>query len=604
MRGKSTLILVVLALALGAFIYFFERHTPDSSARAERALKLFPEFNPLAVRAVTVTLTNLELRAERTPRGWRLTAPVAYPAAAPALEAFLREVGELTTRQRVTAADVRARPEGLAAYGLRPPQGALALDLATNRLEIHLGAVVADGERVYLQVAGQADVFTAGSNFVARLPRQADAWRDPVLWPLDEMNFSRLSVRAPGRGFELERDPTNRLWRLTKPIAARADQAAVEGLLQRMRGWRAAGFLSDAPAVAELEAMGLATPELELALGEGTNDVAALQLGAVVTNAGTLLYARRLPYSNVVTLPREAVEPVRVPFTALRERRLLGALPPAVEQIEIRGEDRFVVRREAGGGWRVTEPLNFAADAGVVSNLLVALAELEVAEFVKDVVTDYAPYGLAEPRRSYELRGVTNGSAGALRVDFGTNTAAGLLYARRADEPSVYAVPAGNALALPQALFELRERQLWNFAATNVVGVTVRQGGGIRRLARDAAREWIVAEGPATPFNPLSLPETLHRLGQLRAARWVARGEARQAELGFAAATPHVITLEVVAGDQVQSFTLEVAAPAPGRRWLGATRLEGETVIFELPPEVLDGVVRDLTVPAPAAALP
>ena len=85
MRGKSTLSLVVLALALGAFIYFYERHTLDTGGQAERVAKLLPDFNPLAVQAVAVSGTNLNLRAERSARGWRLTAPVAYPAHAPGI---------------------------------------------------------------------------------------------------------------------------------------------------------------------------------------------------------------------------------------------------------------------------------------------------------------------------------------------------------------------------------------------------------------------------------------------------------------------------------------------------------------------------------------
>lgn len=603
MRGKSTLILVVLALVLGAFIYFYERHTLDTGGQAERVAKLLPDFNPLAVQAVAISGTNLNLRAERTVRGWRLTAPVAYPARAPGIEEFLRELGELNTRQRVTAADVRAQPDGLGAYGLRLPSGAIVLEMATNRLEFRLGTVTADNDRLYLQLSGDAEVFTAGSNFVARLPREANVWRDPALFQLDDLAFNRVAVRAPGRGFEFERDPTNQLWRLGKPIAARADPAAVEALLQRLRAWQAAGFVTDTAAPADLERFGLATNEVELALGDGTNDLTAVQFGGAVSNGSDLVFARRLPHSNVVTLPRATLESLRLPFTEYRERRLVGAPPSHAEQIEVRGQDQFTLRRDPAGGWRVTEPLNFAADGGIVTNLLLALAELQVAEFVKDVVTDYAPYGLAEPSRVYTLRGGTNGAPWSVRLEFGTNTAAGLIYARRADEPSVYALPAGNVQWLPQALFELRDRQAWSFAESNVVNVTVRQGSVTRRFTRDAAREWTVAEGAATPFNPLSLPETLQRLGQLRAARWLARGAEQKAALGFAPATATEITLEVAVGEKLDKFTLELAAAVPGRRRLAATSIEGETVFFEPPPEILDGVLRDLTIP-PGAATP
>jgi Domain of unknown function (DUF4340) len=603
MRGKSTLVLVLLAIALGAFIFFYERHTLDTTTRLTRVERLLPEFNPLAVRAVLVTGTNLNLRAERAARGWRLTAPVAYPGQASAIEDFLRELGELHTRQRITVADVRSQPDGLAAYGLRVPAGAIVLEMATNRLEFRLGTVTAENDRVYLQLAGDPDVYTAGSNFVARLPREANLWRDPALLQLDDLAFNRVAIRAPGRGFEFERDPTNLQWRLGKPIAARADKAAVETMLQRMRAWQAAGFITDTPAVTELERFGLATSELELALGDGTNDLAVVQFGGAVSNGSELIFARRLPQSNVVTLPRALVEPLRLPFTEFRERRLVGAAPQPVEQIDVRGRDHFTLRRDPAGGWRVTEPLNFAADGGIVTNLLLALADLEVVEFVKDVVTDYAPYGLAQPARSYELRGGTNGALWSLRLEFGSNNAAGQTFTRRADEPSVYSVPAGNITRLPHSLFELRERQLWNFSESNVVNVTVRQGEVTRKLVRAAGRDWTVSDGPALPFNPLSVPETLHRLGQLRAARWIARGAEQKAVLGFNPLTTHELTLEVAVGDRIERFALELAAPLPNRRRLMAAQIEGETVVFEPAPDVLDGVLRDLTIP-PTTATP
>src|SRR5262245_13141042 len=106
MRGKQTTWLVVVALAFFAFIWFFERHTPDTARRAERAVRIFPDFNPATVRSVDLTSSNLTLRAVRTGDSWTLAAPVIYPAQASAIESFLTLVGELTAQQRVTPAEL------------------------------------------------------------------------------------------------------------------------------------------------------------------------------------------------------------------------------------------------------------------------------------------------------------------------------------------------------------------------------------------------------------------------------------------------------------------------------------------------------------------
>ena len=45
MNSKGTFYLTVLALGVFAYIFFFERHTFDTEQRAERKMKLFPDFD-------------------------------------------------------------------------------------------------------------------------------------------------------------------------------------------------------------------------------------------------------------------------------------------------------------------------------------------------------------------------------------------------------------------------------------------------------------------------------------------------------------------------------------------------------------------------------
>jgi hypothetical protein len=604
MRGKQTTWLVLLALALFAFIWFFERHTPDSAERASRAAKLVPEFNPNTVRSVALTASNLTLRAVRTGNSWTLTSPVNYPAQATEIEVLLTRVGDLTTQQRITPREIKRQPNGLADYGLQPPLATLVIEQPTNRVELRLGAHAQIGDRIYLQLAGLPDVFTAGSNFFWRLPQSADPWRDPALVQLDGRAYQRVEIRATGRGFAVERDATNQLWRLTKPMSARADNAKVDHLLQQLRAWRAAQFVTDDPKV-DLEPLGLQSPEVELAFGTGTNDALVVQFGRGPTNDAGLVYARRLAHTNIVLVPRPPLERLRAPFVEYRDRRLATFDLAAVDNVEVRGEDAFALRRDTNGAWRVVEPLNFAADAGIVTNLLLALAVLEVSEFVKDVVTDFSAYGLAKPSRRYALKATGTNAAGTatnvtlVSLDFGTNSG-GTIFARRADEESVYAVPAGNVLHVPEALFQVRDRRIWNFAGSNVVAISIQQAGKTRKLVRDAARVWTDATTNASEVNTLAVESTLEALGDLRALSWTARGAEQKAKFGFTPAR-YELTLDVAAGEKLQKFTLELGGIAPSRRPYAAVQIEGEPVVFEFSASLYEHLALYLTVPAAAA---
>ncbi len=603
MNPQKTGILAALAAVLFAFIFFFERHTPDTQKRAEQAEKLFPNFNPATVDRVELIRTNQALRAERDNRLWKLTAPVAYPAQPLAIENLLAAIGSLHSQPRVPP---KPSAGGLAAFGLAPPQARLIFQQNTNHIELRFGARTPVGDKLYFQLAGAEDVLVTEAAFLDWLPRSADDWRDPALLSLAGLNFNRLEVRAGGRGFEIQRDLTNAAWRLTKPMLARADNPRIEHLLGQMTQWRAAQFVTDDPK-AELEPFGLQTPEVELAFAQGTNELLVLQFGKSPTNDPAQVYARRLSHTNIVLVPRAQLEPLRAPFSDYRDRRLVDFSWTNVDLIEVRAGDYFTVRRLSNDTWRVNEPLNFAADAALVRDLLLTLAELEVTPdgFVKDVVTDFSGYGLAPPQRHYTLQAtVTNAANGPtnltlVQVDFGTNQL-DKVFVRRADENSVYTVPYRQSLRLPQAFYQLRDRRIWNFASSNVVSVTVKQQGQTRKLVRDAAREWTVASGSNAAINPFAIEATLQSLGEWQAVSWVARGADKKAALGFPQ-TALEISLEVLSGDKTRNFSVEFRDLAPTQRPYAATTLDGEWIIFEFPAPLHRDVLRYLTLPAEAA---
>ena len=58
MNSKRTFYLTVLALGVFAYIFFFERHTLDTQQRAERKMKLFPDFDAAKVTSVDIFLRS------------------------------------------------------------------------------------------------------------------------------------------------------------------------------------------------------------------------------------------------------------------------------------------------------------------------------------------------------------------------------------------------------------------------------------------------------------------------------------------------------------------------------------------------------------------
>jgi hypothetical protein len=245
-------------------------------------------------------------------------------------------------------------------------------------------------------------------------------------------------------------------------------------------------------------------------------------------------------------------------------------------------------------------PDNFPADPLTVGQLLDGLAALRIVEFTKDVVTpiDLPTYGLASPSRRYVLKALAgNGTpatnAVVAEVDFGTNLNE-IVYVRRADERSVYAVQTNDFLRLPGAAVQLRELQIWDVPEDEVLGVTIRDSGKERKLLRKARHEWSLAPGSQGVINDLAIEESVRPLCHLRAAAWVAKGATNRERYGFRD-DGHRLTIEL---KNNRNLVLELGGPAPNDSAYAAVTLDEELWILELSPAVYRFVSTYLNIPA------
>ena len=214
----------------------------------------------------------MNIRAERTNGVWQLTEPLVYPAQAVSIEKLLAELERLTPAPYITARELRDRPKADEEYGFAAPQATIIIEQPGYTARLLIGAKTAPGDQVFLQVVGVEGVYVVDADFLKYIPRTADDWRDTALLDLKGLAFDRLAVTNGAKVFELRRDATNKLWRMVYPLQARANNARTEESLQMLQSVRVRQFVADDPK-ADLEAFGLQPPELEVALGQGTNTV-------------------------------------------------------------------------------------------------------------------------------------------------------------------------------------------------------------------------------------------------------------------------------------------------------------------------------------------
>ena len=154
MRFKGTLILLVICLALGAFVYFYEIKGGEEREKATQAEKQLWELEDKDIRQIDFIFPDRQITAER--RGeeeWFLTDPRQLEADSDELN---RLVSSAAKMERESTVEPNA--EDLAIFGLDPSQSSLRL--TTSAGEEHtviFGNNNPTGSSAYAVLPGQKD---------------------------------------------------------------------------------------------------------------------------------------------------------------------------------------------------------------------------------------------------------------------------------------------------------------------------------------------------------------------------------------------------------------------------------------------------------------
>lgn len=390
-RLRSTLVLLVLFLAIGGYAWFVERERPPAS-EADAGEEAFDvaagRITDLTVNAengdVTV-LTRTENEID-----WVLTAPIGTEADDNAATAIATTLAALEVRRVVEeeAAD-------LAPFGLAEP--AVSVTFATpdgDPLTLSVGDETPTGGERYAAVGGRVILV---ANFVeSTLNRTTFELRDRSILEFTGPDVTSFTVEQGGGTLRFAKAGGN--WRIVEPLAARADFGLVEALVGRLGSGEMVAVESESAADDALAPFGLDAPRLTAAV-EVAGESHTLLVGD--ENPETTVYARDAARGLVFTIDAALVDDLARGADVYREKDLFDFRPfnatalsvlrdgrtfrfekgPATEDTE--DED---AGEDAGGGeeaWRRIEPEPAGVERAEMDALLRALSNLRADSFVE-----------------------------------------------------------------------------------------------------------------------------------------------------------------------------------------------------------------------------
>jgi len=241
-RPRNTLLLLLVLVALGAYIYWVELPGQKREAEAKKLVSLQKD----AVTAIALDYPDHAIALAKNEQGdWRITKPVDADADDPVVNNMLTAIAEADVSR--TLDDVGDK---LAQYGLAPPEATVTLTLKDGKPfpAIKVGKTTQVGSSAYLQKGDDPKVYIGTASFQGVMKKQVKDLRDKSLMTFEDQDVQKLALAKGDATITVERVDPER-WRITTPASYPAEPAEMRALLASIRGLRVDDFASDDPAV-------------------------------------------------------------------------------------------------------------------------------------------------------------------------------------------------------------------------------------------------------------------------------------------------------------------------------------------------------------------
>src|SRR5437879_2439579 len=138
MKTKNTLILLAIAVAVSAFIIFWERKQPNTE-EAKRRSENVVNFSREKLDGIVIQNGDDKIELRRHDRKWRLEAPMKDQADSSLVDNLILELAGWQKETTIPAKEIDADKNKLAEFGLTKPKLRLKLIGQGSPPEILLG---------------------------------------------------------------------------------------------------------------------------------------------------------------------------------------------------------------------------------------------------------------------------------------------------------------------------------------------------------------------------------------------------------------------------------------------------------------------------------
>ncbi|HXC52719.1 MAG TPA: DUF4340 domain-containing protein [Candidatus Limnocylindrales bacterium] len=490
MSFVRTIILVVIAAALGAWLFFVEG--PKALLEAKKDYLI--DVDPADVEKIHLVYTDQpEIEIVKEAGNWKLTKPVAYPAEKSVVENFLNTVKDAKIERRLEKNEAGA----LSSYGLEGPNGSqarieLTLEGGKPLPAVLLGIATPVGYQAFARRDGSDEVLVIPLLLQSSAKKTPSELRAKAMFPgVDSTGIKTVTIEKPGEKIEVERK-SEFAWEMKSPVNDTADQESMRSMLDSLATIDAVGFYDGAEV--DRKAFGLDEGATHFRAQREDGSQIAFTIGKAATDQPAGNYFERESDHQVVKAPDWVAQKFMPGAAELRDKRFLSCKLDEVRSLRFSmAGDTFTLAREAPGKpWTIDPPAaGEVLNQRIVDNALNGLAAARADEVVADAPpgANLHQFGLDAPVARLEVGGA-NGSCGALSASPGP---------ANAEQPEPGTQPGGPKYYVKSdsrtAVLRATQHEYSRIATRRAEFVESAK-------APDAAKGAAAGDKPAAPSNP------------------------------------------------------------------------------------------------------
>jgi hypothetical protein len=587
MKTKTTIILLLIAALLGAYIFLIETKLPTTDELKEIRKKVFSvkanDITKIVINAPnasqmtvgSITPTRVTIICTRKDSGWAMIAPLRTRADKSTLDNIANQIADLQKK------DTIKEVSNLATYGLLEPIITLTFHSRIGPAQtLKLGYLAPLNLGVYLSVEGRKEIYVVPEYFADTINKPVSDFRHKKVFDANIYEANNLEFIYPDKTIILEKNKDNQ-WLITSPVSEKADENKIRDLLSTMAGLCVDTFVADNET--NLSIYGLDKPLLKIALKSEI-----LVLGREWQSDKFVAMKESRP-DTIFTINKTSYQNLMLSLDDLRTKRFFEIDHPKITNIRIKYNQKEVVNleKDKNNNWQFVYPVFSGSDIAPydVQGFLDKLNNTNIEQFCPTgiTITDLAPYGLDEPLLELTLNTTTTLMG---FVEEEVEEPETKLYFKQTDKPRIVAVDSSLWNYLQQGSIIFRKKTLFNIPTDKVKKLSIyTPEKGSLSYERTKPDDWQIISGKEISKSDLN--KIMNEFCYLTASEFV-----MDMNLSASPDLAHygldkpeaIITMEYEWKGQVVTKSLHIGTKTENHYY---AKIEDDVVVFKIIPSIM-----------------